>query len=526
MKKIFKFSNPFYDFFLERKSISEINFIPENLWTGDSENGRKIIDGSLQFNNETIVFRPNSWRSNNGSKVWNEKLHSFEWVNDVRTVGTNKARIFIRDCFREWQKKYNKYNVDFWKMNILCKRVCSLLENSSFFFSTADQNFQKIFSRSLNKQAFFLIKNYKEQVENNNKIFLSKSIILSSLCFKNLRYKLSFGMEMLFDTIERDLLDDSMHASRSPNQHFEFLKSLIDIKNFLGFCDLEIPKYLNVIISKMGTVLKFFKINNSELAIFNESRFVGSIELNEVIKRSNSRVKIPSELKSSCYNRVSENRLTFIMDNGSPSLINTHASSLSFEFSYVGEKIVVNSGSPYVNDKKWSDAMRSTAAFSTVSIDNHNSSDIYSNKRIAKVWYEKIQNNRSFWINSAHSGYKEIFGIIHNRKVHIDSEKLIIRGQDYFSKPVKHYNLLPKVFFVRFHIHPDIKLNATESKRKVFLKLKNNLAWEFICSEPKIKLGEGIYLGSNKIIQKNNHILISGNVIPGKKINWAFRLMR
>ena len=50
---------------------------------------------------------------------------------------------------------------------------------------------------------------------------------------------------MLFDTIDKDLLDDSMHASRSPNQHFEFLKSLIDIKNFLGFCDLEIPKYLS-----------------------------------------------------------------------------------------------------------------------------------------------------------------------------------------------------------------------------------------------------------------------------------------
>ena len=99
MKKIFKFSNPFYDFFLERKSISEINFIPENLWTGDSENGRKIIDGSLQFNNETIVFRPNSWRSNNGSKVWNEKLHSFEWVNDVRTVGTNKVQSILGCIF-------------------------------------------------------------------------------------------------------------------------------------------------------------------------------------------------------------------------------------------------------------------------------------------------------------------------------------------------------------------------------------------------------------------------------------------
>ena len=48
-------------------------------------------------------------------------------------------------------------------------------------------------------------------------------------------------------------------------------------------------------------------------------------------------------------------------------------------------------------------------------------------------------------------------------------------------------------------------------KRKVFLKLKNNIAWEFICSEPKIILKEGIYLGTKKIIQKNNHILYQIN---------------
>ena len=53
--------------------------------------------------------------------------------------------------------------------------------------------------------------------------------------------------------------------------------------------------------------------------------------------------------------------------------------------------------------------------------------------------------------------------------------------------------------FIRFHIHPDIKLNVTTSKKKVFLQLKNNIAWEFICSEAKIKLKEGIYLG------KKNH---------------------
>ncbi len=57
----------------------------------------------------------------------------------------------------------------------------------------------------------------------------------------------------------------------------------------------------------------------------------------------------------------------------------THAGSLSFEFSHFGEKLVVNSGSPFVNDKKWTEAMRSTAAHSTVTIDDVNSSDIFYN---------------------------------------------------------------------------------------------------------------------------------------------------
>ena len=68
------------------------------------------------------------------------------------------------------------------------------------------------------------------------------------------------------------------------------------------------------------------------------------------------------------------------MDCGSPPKEKTHAGSLSFEFSYFGEKLVVNSGSPFVNDKKWIEAMRSTAAHSTISIDDVNSSDIFYQK--------------------------------------------------------------------------------------------------------------------------------------------------
>ena len=70
------------------------------------------------------------------------------------------------------------------------------------------------------------------------------------------------------------------------------------------------------------------------------------------------------------------------MDCGKLTPEKTHASSLSFEFSHGSEKIVVNCGSPFINNKKLSEALRSTAAHSTISIDDINSSDIF---------FEKIQ---------------------------------------------------------------------------------------------------------------------------------------
>ena len=534
LKKIdflIKFKNPLYNLFLNRRAVSEISFIPENLWSANSENGRKIIEGFLSFHNETIPFDLNTWKTNKSSKLWNEKLHSFSWIHDVRALGTNKARVFLRQNILQWIELHDKWDPFNWKNDILSKRICNIIENISFFYKTADEDFQIKVARSLNRQAIHLLGSYKRNINVIDKIFIPKAIIISSLSFKNLQKRLELGIDILAETINSEILNDGMHNSRSPSKHFFFLKSLIDIKNFLGLSNIPIPKPLNEIISKMGSVLKFFKINNNELAIFNEYNFVDSLQLNEVIKRSNTKIRIPSELKSAKFKRVSENKITFIMDCGNPPKEKTHAGTLSFEFSHLGEKLVVNSGSPFIDDKKWIEAMRSTAAHSTVNVDDVNSSDIFfdkdlNNSRIAKVRSEFYQDKDSFWINSAHSGYHDFFGIVHNREIHIDTKNLIIRGQDYFSKSNNSFTNIPKKIFLRFHIHPDIKLNVTTSKKKVFLKLRNNFAWEFICSEPKIIIKDGIYLGTEKTIKKNNHILVSDKFVYEKKIKWLFRLIR
>ena len=78
----------------------------------------------------------------------------------------------------------------------------------------------------------------------------------------------------------------------------------------------------------MASTLNFFKIANGELAIFNKFQYVESHQVNEVLKRSNSKLKTPNTLNSSGFQRINENRLTLIMDCGIPSIEKTKLRAL------------------------------------------------------------------------------------------------------------------------------------------------------------------------------------------------------
>ncbi len=523
------FKSTIYDYIFTKDIDGKIHYNPESLWRGNKAKGVKIIDGFLNYQKETVFINKQVWQKNHGSKSWNNYLHSFMWIKDVRSVGTDEARIFIRKKLLSWISESDYLNRCSWNQEVLSRRIFYFLTNLSFFFETADNNFQKRFACNLNKQCILLFNSMNKEPAIKNKIFTVKSLILASLCFKNLNKNFEFSITLLSKIIKSTVID-GMHYLRSPSEHFYFLCSLLDIKNFFGNLNIKIPDDLNQTVREMTMILNFFRIGDGHLAIFNKYDFIGIDKINNLLKKVGHKYRLPKVSRCLGFNRVSKNKLTLIMDCGKPTKEKTQAGTLSFEFSHFLEKIVVNCGSPFVNNKDWDDAMRSTAAHSTLNINEINSSDIFFDKdtttRIANVFSEQFEKNDNIWINSYHEGYKDIFGIIHKRLIHIDLKNLIIRGEDSFEYKIEESTEKKSQYFLRFHIHPSIKLNVTTSKKKVVLKLRNNAGWEFISSEPKIEIEDGIYLGENKIVQPNHHIIIKDKIEKDKKIKWLFRLIK
>ena len=90
------FKSSIYNLIFNKAIDDKILHNPESLWVGNKSNGIRIIDGFLNYQKETVYFDKNVWKKNHGSSSWNKHLHSFMWIKDIRKVGTDQARIFVR----------------------------------------------------------------------------------------------------------------------------------------------------------------------------------------------------------------------------------------------------------------------------------------------------------------------------------------------------------------------------------------------------------------------------------------------
>ena len=66
---------------------------------------------------------------------------------------------------------------------------------------------------------------------------------------------------------------------------------------------------------------------------------------------------------------------------------------------------------------------------------------------IANAWSERLENNGNTWLEMSHDGYEQSLGVIHRRRLYINSEGSVIRGQDILEGHGEHK------FAVRFHLH-------------------------------------------------------------------------
>ncbi len=498
--------------------------IPTNMWPGDANRGAIIVSGDFELAGKAIRDAEAPWLADGISTDWLALISTFDWLCDLRAAGNEAARLRGRALIRRWINTHGEWNQTAWQPGELGSRIANWIGHCEFLTGGSDTSFQQAFYHSLVRQTRHLRRVARYAAPGTARILALKGLIFASLAFENSRL-LERSLRGLKEEIECQILADGGNVMRNPSCQLDYVRHMIDIRSALRNAQQEVPHWVQTAIDRMAPMLRFFRHGDGGLALFNDSCEEEGWLIDVVLTRSETRGKPLESAPHSEFERLNANRTTITMDVGTPPPKGydamAHAGALSFEMSVGKERLVVNCGAHHGDNTAWTTAQRTTAAHSTVTVEDVNSAEILENggfsHRPVKLSVDRKEADGDIWIEATYDGYQRTFGLVHSRRLYLGANGGDLRGEDTLTGEGNNK------FVVRFHLHPDVRASMVQEGNAILLRLPSGSGWRFRASGGVMALQESVYLGSGNSVKRTEQIAVSSATQHGTgQVKWAF----
>lgn len=359
---------------------------------------------------------------------------------------------------------------------------------------------------SLFLQLRWLNSNLEYGILGNHLFVNAKALIIGGLYFGGTEASkwLSRGLQIIDKEIQEQVMDDGAHIELSPMYHGLFIEDVLDLLNFLSLYPDKVDHKFSLRWSKFVPPLIAWLENvvhpDGEISFFNDSS-VGVSQTVEDLKTYAIALEVCDRFlnrRNQCLHlmadsgivRVSWEDSLFLIDSGKigPDYLpaHAHADSLSFEMSYLGQRVMVNSGTSSYELGSIRQSERGTRAHNTVVVNNTDSSEVWAQFRVARrarIRRLSIKEDlpEEIFITACHDGYCRRFNdIIHTRTWKFSKSKIEI-----IDKLSGNF----KSAYASFHFHPDIDIEKFDEdsvvlRSEVFGSVIVECAGFPICIEP------------------------------------------
>ena len=498
-----------------------ITFVPDRiLYSPSTYLAASLTSTSSDFYNITDASPQSLWKTSTKEKLKFENLHSFLWLTKL---DRKSSKAITKNIIESWINIFFNYNPDTWDMKITARRIIAWCSNTDIALENSEKKYKEKFFLCLIKQSNFLLKNLNSLSYESNKIICCAAIILSGITFKENEINYKKGTKELEKVIKNYFDENGFPKSRNPEEVFTCIKYLILIREWFKESQKPIPDFLNEIIIKCGNCYSMLSCSNKQFPLFN-----GATEINhkdyDVFLKTLKYKFINKKHEIADLIKIKKKKFEFIIDCGNPPPSDYakyyQAGCLSFELISNKQKIICNLGYGKYLSNKLATVSLSTAAHSTLYINDTSSCIFQRNKFINKMYgnsliqkhkiaEKKYTEDRDYYFLSAsHNGYENRFGYIHKRTVKISKKEDKIFGEDELKMTKNHSNLLN--YFIRFHIYPNTKIVKTKAGNSVLISLANGEGWLLQSKNNDFKIEKNIFLGNKNKIINNESVLISG----------------
>jgi uncharacterized heparinase superfamily protein len=458
--------------------------MPHDLRPADPSAGRQILAGAFVLGGETLApgQRGDPWSQASPSRRFAIALHRFGWMRDLLAAGPEGAGEGLRLTLG-WSRVFGRWNAFAWAPEALERRVFNLACAARTLCARASDAEAAQIAQDLCRQgrALLLMNEGPARATERAAAAALAGAALSGPAGDRL---LARGLARLRRALPAAVGPDGGHASRSPQAALELLFDLSTLDDALTQRGLSAPEELLRALDGLAEAVRFFTLRDGRLA-----GFQGGEELERAYiaaaRAQDGAGDRPARPACNGYHRLDARGLQIFADAAPPATgawsVTACAQPLAIEVLAGGRRLIVGGG--WSPDAQAPQAMRLVDAASTASIGDTACGEPLRGLAAELLGPQltggprRIEARRhatpaALWLELAHDGWAERFGLRHERRLYIDIKADELRGEDCFipvrNSPPGGRRFAP--FMVRFHLNPDVHAQIARDKKSVLLR--------------------------------------------------------
>lgn len=302
---------------------------------------------------------------------------------------------------------------------------------------------------------------------------------------------------------------------------------------------LDPPEAQSRALAQMASALLGVCHGDRGLASWQGGIPVDGDTLAEIVAATGARVRPLRQALDWGYQRLAQQRTVLIVDAAPPPVARVMeggcASTLAFEFSDGPDRIVVSCGGARGADLRLpaalAEGLRTTAAHSTLVVDNSNSTAIHPDgtlgRGVGEMELSRQETDTASRIEASHDGYVRRHGVIHRRRIALGADGRDVRGEDSLIPAGRRRKAAAIPFAVRFHLHPGVQVSPTADGAGALLRTPSGAAWQFRANGATLGIEESVWIDGRGIPRETQQLVLTGeSPAGGTSVSWLFHRAR
>jgi uncharacterized heparinase superfamily protein len=503
----------------------------------DPEHGKKILTGSMTLDGGSLRLGPDGdpFDTASPSRRFAVSLHRFDWLPDLAAAGSDGARRALR-LIDDWRRVFGKWNGFSWSPDCLERRVFHLACAAKTLATEGSDAEIADLTQDLARQGRHLVEitAAPERILERAAVATLAGCVLAGKPGERLIDK---GLKALLRHLDRMVLADGGHATRSPEAGVELLFDLLTLDDALGQRGRPSPEALSRAIDRLSSAARFFTLGDGHLAAFHGGEAIAQPRIAAALAHDDAGPRPLNAAPHSGYHKMIGGSIEVIADCRPPAAgslsVAACAQPAAVEIVCAKDRLITSCG--WSPEATGANAFRLSDAASTVSVGDGSAGRPLSGFRAKALgpWLvdgaEQVEAKRhddvgGVWLDIVHDGWAHV-GLQHARRLFLDAVNDELRGEDSLTPfagpadPNGPRRYLP--FAVRFHLHPEARASIARDGKSVLIRGPSNIGWWLRNDAVDVEIAPTAHF-DHGLARKAGQIVLKSQVRPevGAKIRW------